>query len=125
MRQAGILAAGALYALQHHRERLADDHANARRLAEQMARVPGVRVGGDTRDGGSPALAVETNIVNLDLDLAAEDVAREARSLGVLIQATGPKRLRAVTHLDVSRAQIDEACVALASAVARATAAHR
>jgi threonine aldolase len=111
MRQAGIVAAGAIHALAHHRERLTEDHANARILAERLAAVHGMRV-----DVG----AVETNIVNIDVDVAAEEVARHAKSLGVAINPTGPHRLRAVTHLDVSRADIDTAAQALAGALERA-----
>jgi threonine aldolase len=111
MRQVGILAAGALHALAHHRARIADDHANAKALAERMAGVEGVRVDRAT---------VETNIVNLDLDLPADAVARAARDAGVLINPTAPRRLRAVTHLDVSRADVETAAEVLAQAVARA-----
>jgi len=108
MRQSGILAAAALYALAHHRARLVDDHANARLLAEKMASVEGARV---------DLATVETNLVNIDVVPLASDVAREAKALGVLIAPSGPHRLRAVTHLDVSRAQIETAVAVLASAV--------
>ena len=108
MRQAGILAAGALYALKHHRQRLGEDHANARTLAEKLSRVPDVRV---------DLATVETNLVNIQLDVAADAVVRRARETGLLINAAGPQRLRAVTHLDVSRAQIDAAAEILAKAV--------
>jgi threonine aldolase len=111
MRQSGILAAAALHALTHHRARLSDDHASARVLAEKMARAPGARVALES---------VETNIVNIDVEPAADAVARLAREAGVLINATGPHRLRAVTHLDVSRADIDAAADALAGAIAKA-----
>jgi threonine aldolase len=111
MRQAGILAAGALHALAHHRARLADDHANARALAEGLARTAGTRV---------DVATVETNIVNVDLQASAVDVVREARALGVLVNPTGPRRLRAVTHLDVSRAQVDTAAEILGRAAAQA-----
>jgi threonine aldolase len=113
MRQAGILAAGALYALGHHRTRLAEDHANARALAEKMARLEGVTV---------DLLAVETNLVNIDVDVPADDVARAAKSLGLLITASAPHRLRAVTHLDVSRQQIETAAEILTQAVRQAMA---
>jgi threonine aldolase len=111
MRQAGILAAAALHALAHHRARLAEDHANARALAEKLARVPGALVDLET---------VETNLVNVDVDASAADVARAAQALGLLIAASGPRRLRAVTHLDVSRADVDAAVDILASALAGA-----
>ncbi len=94
MRQAGILAAGALHALRHHRARLADDHANAKRFAEALAGVAGLVV-----DVGT----VETNIVNVDVDgdALAAAVSARARELGLLLNPTGPRRLRAVMHLDV------------------------
>jgi threonine aldolase len=111
MRQSGILAAAALHALAHHRARLADDHANARALGEALARASGVHV---------DLTAVETNIVNIDLDAPAEAVVRGAKANGVLINATGAKRLRAVTHLDVTRADIDAAAVILVQAVSSA-----
>jgi len=113
MRQAGILAAGARYALAHHRTRLEDDHANARAFAERMAAVPGVTV---------DLAGTTTNIVNLDLEstLAAEEVARLAKQVGVALHATGPRRLRAVTHLDVSRVDVIEGAARLSDAVARA-----
>jgi threonine aldolase len=109
MRQSGILAAAALHALAHHRARLAEDHANARLLAEALARTPGMRV---------DLATVETNLVNVDLDVPADAVALRASELGVLLQASGPRRLRAVTHLDVSRADIDAAADILGQAVA-------
>jgi threonine aldolase len=109
MRQVGVLAAAAIHALSHHRTRLAEDHANARALADKMSRVQKVRV---------DRAAVETNIVNLELDVSAEAVARAARQAGLLILASGPRRLRAVTHLDVSPGDIDAAAEILARAVA-------
>jgi threonine aldolase len=108
MRQAGILAAGALYALDHHRQRLAGDHANARRFAERVSTANGVRV-----DLG----AVETNIVNIDVDVPAAEVASAARDLGVLVQPSAPMRLRAVFHLDVPDASVDPAADAIARAI--------
>jgi threonine aldolase len=67
------------------------------------------------------AASVETNIVNVDVDVPAEDVAREARALGVAINASGPRRLRAVTHLDVSRGDMAAAAAVLAQALDRAS----
>lgn len=98
MRQAGVLAAAALYALDHQRERLSEDHAHARLLAAGLARMPGVLC--------TPAL-VETNIVNFELSgsEAARFVAL-AGAQGVKLNAIGPRRLRAVTHLDISRQQL-------------------
>lgn len=97
MRQAGIIAAGALYALEHNRARLAEDHDNAKLLAELTARAPGVS-----------CHTPQTNIVIVDVTspaLLAEQVATALAGAGVLINAIGPRRLRAVTHLDVSREQ--------------------
>jgi threonine aldolase len=114
MRQVGVLAAAARHALAHHRERLSDDHANAKLFAEAMARAPGAKVN---------MAQVETNIVNIDLDapLTGELVANMARELGLAINASGPRRLRAVTHLDVSRADVARAAEILAVAIARCT----
>lgn len=97
MRQSGVLAAAALHALDHHVARLADDHANARRLAEGLQGLRGVSVA-----------APQTNIVFVDLapDKPADVVARLAAH-GVL--ATGLYKLRLVTHLDVSREDIERA----------------
>jgi threonine aldolase len=109
MRQVGVIAAAALHALWHHRARLAEDHANARALADELLGVNGVRV---------DRASVETNIVNLELDVPAEAVAQAARGAGLLIHVTGPRALRAVTHLDVSRADIEAAAQILANAIA-------
>ncbi|QBQ53642.1 threonine aldolase family protein [Nitrosococcus wardiae] len=107
MRQAGILAAAGLYALEHHIERLAEDHRNARRFAEHIAEIPGISV----------ALAtVETNIVFFDVTatgLSAAEVSDKLKSYGVLIGATDKTRLRAVTHLDISQTDIETAAKAL------------
>ena len=103
MRQAGILAAAALYAIENNVERLAEDHANARRLAEAIAELPGIRL--DPRH-------VETNIVIFELgeELApAAEFVQRLREHDVWMLATGPAQVRAVTHLDVSRDQIDRA----------------
>jgi threonine aldolase len=113
MRQAGILAAAALHALEHHRTRLTVDHAHAQKLAHHVSRSPGVSI---------ELRAVETNIVNIDLEppLSAETVAEIARQLGVIINPSAPHRLRAVTHLDVSEAQIDLAGSILGQAIEQA-----
>jgi threonine aldolase len=100
MRQAGILAAAALYALEHHVDRLAEDHANARRLAAGLAEVPGVKV--------NPP-HVETNILLLEFTRPAKEVVSRLASQGVLFNATGSHSARMVCHLDVSAADIDEA----------------
>jgi threonine aldolase len=103
MRQAGVLAAAGLFALDHHVARLADDHAHAQRLATALAdAVPGLV---------DPA-SVETNIVPLDLTVTAIDsatLAAQCRADGVLVSAVGPRRVRLVTHLDVDTASVDRA----------------
>jgi threonine aldolase len=100
MRQAGIIAAACLHALDHHVERLALDHANASRLAEGLARVPGLAL--------DPA-AVETNIVWFETagGRDARELAAQLRDEGVLIGAFDERRLRAVTHLDVGEGDIE------------------
>jgi threonine aldolase len=108
MRQVGILAAAARYALSHHRDRLADDHTHARLFAERMANTPGVGVE-----------RVETNIVNVDLrdPLKADEVVLAAREAGLAVGASGPRRLRAVTHLDVSGDDIERAAAVLSQVI--------
>ncbi|MFO1287874.1 MAG: GntG family PLP-dependent aldolase [Rubrivivax sp.] len=108
MRQVGIFAAAALHGFEHHRERLAADHANARRLAERLAACPGVQL---------DLASVQTNIVVFHLAPGAPDAATvvaQARARGVLLNAFGTRTVRAVTHLDVSAAQCDEAAKQLA-----------
>lgn len=105
MRQVGLLAAAGLYALDHNVERLAEDHARARRLAEFAAGLEGFRV--------APP---DTNIVMIDIESEAPDPGAASaflRERGVLILPAGPRRLKAVTHLDVDDAGIDRACEAL------------
>jgi threonine aldolase len=105
MRQAGVLAAAGLYALEHHLDRMADDHARARRLAEGLAPY------------ADPA-ATETNIVRLDLadaPLSAADLVAKAGEEGVRANATGAATVRLVTHLDVDDAGIDRALGVLRS----------
>lgn len=101
MRQSGILAAAGLYALDAHRERLADDHARAARLAAALADVPGFAV-----------QQPETNIVMIDVvrdDTDAAAVVEQAKAAGVLLTAFTTRRVRAVTHLDVGDAGIERA----------------
>jgi len=108
MRQVGILAAAGLHALSHHRVRLADDHANARVFAEQVSSAPGVSI---------DLASVETNIVNVDVPCEAERIVEGARELGLLVGASAPRRIRAVTHLDVDRSQVLEGARLLVRAV--------
>ncbi|WP_346623017.1 GntG family PLP-dependent aldolase [Blastococcus montanus] len=93
MRQAGVLAAAGLHALDHHLPRLAEDHEHARLLAKRL--------------GVDPA-SVETNMVVLD-DVDAPMLAEAAKAQGVLISQVSARRIRLVTHLDVDRAGIDRA----------------
>ena len=97
MRQAGFVAAGCLYALDHHVERLAEDHENARILAEGLAAMPGVDI-----DPGT----VETNIVIFGVPDPRGLIAALADDVE-LSSADGGRKVRAVTHMDVSRADID------------------
>lgn len=105
-RQAGILAAAGLYALHHNIERLAEDHRNARRLAEGLLQLPGVTL---------ELSRVETNLVYADLDVPAGPAVDALKQRGVLINAAGAssKSIRFVTHLDVSTADVDTALVAM------------
>ena len=110
MRQVGIFAAAAEYALDHHLDRLADDHANARHLADVLAASAAILL--------DPA-AVQTNIVVFSLAPGAPDAAAvvaAAREAGVLVFAFGPRTIRAVTHLDVTRDQVADAAERLVAA---------
>jgi threonine aldolase len=103
MRQAGVIASAALYALDHHVDRLKEDHANAQVLAQAIA------------DSGAAAVyppSIETNIVYLQSDPDVSTAAQVVRSLaeqGVLAMATAPHRVRMCTHLDVNAAQVERA----------------
>ena len=107
MRQAGILAAAGLYAMERNIARLAEDHAHAKRLAAALAGLPGVKI--------TPA-HVETNIVVFDISetrRTADEVLAALNAEGLLLMPFSPITLRAVTHLDVSRDQIEQACAIL------------
>ena len=112
-RQAGVIAGACLYALEHHVDRLAEDHAHARDFAARIAAIPGV-----STDPGE----VETNLVFFDVApslCTAAELSARLRERGVQIGPTGKQRLRACTHLDVSAADCvraaDEVRIALAS----------
>jgi threonine aldolase len=108
MRQAGILAAAGLHALEHHRGRLAQDHEHARRLADALSEVDGFAV---------DRSRVMTNIVMVDLSRGTSaQLVAAAKQQGVLMGAVGAKRVRLVTHLDVDRAGVDAAIAALSRA---------
>ncbi len=107
MRQAGILAAGGLHAVEHHRSRLAEDHANARAMAEALVGARHLRVDLER---------VHTNILMIELDRGSADaVIAAAREHGILLGAAGAQRIRAVTHLDVDR----DAVLRAASVIAK------
>jgi len=109
MRQSGVLAAACLYALEHNVERLAQDHANAQRLADGLAGIEGVRV-----------LTQDTNMVMVDLDPArCEGMSAALADKGILMRAVygGPTRL--VTHLDLSQADVDTVVGAVREFVGR------
>ena len=114
MRQSGILAAAALHALDHHVARLAEDHANARALAEGLAGIPGVAV---------DLASVQTNIVYFDVGespVTAPALSERLAGRGVKIGAFSDTRLRAVTHLDVDAAGIDRALQAVRTVMSEA-----
>jgi len=100
MRQAGILAAAGIYAMDHNVKRLAEDHANAKKLATALAELPGVSINPDH---------VETNIVIFDISRSRYSPPQAVEALkkkGVLVVPFGKTLLRAVTHLDVSAKDI-------------------
>jgi threonine aldolase len=110
MRQNGIFAAAALHGLDHHLDRLAEDHANARAFAEQLAAAAPVQL---------DLASVQTNIIVFHLPASvaidAPTLTARARERGVLLNAFGPRTVRAVTHLDVSGAQCRQAAQVLAA----------
>ncbi len=113
MRQSGILAAAGLYALDHHVARLADDHANARLIAERLAGLSGILI---------DLATVETNIIVFRLAAGMPDaaaIAAQAKEAGVLVSALGPHTVRAVTHRDVSREACGRAADLLAAVIER------
>jgi threonine aldolase len=114
MRQAGILAAAGLYAVRHNIGRLAEDHARAKRIAEQLA---------DAAPGCIDPAAVETNLVVVDVAVTGHDpadVTARAREQGVLIGDVGKRAVRLVTHLDVDDAGAKHAADVLAALLSRA-----
>ena len=111
MRQAGILAAAGLWALDHNLDRLAEDHANARLLAQRLAGLPGVAL---------DLATVQSNIVIFHMAEGAPDAAAivaRAAEAGVLVSAFAARTVRAVTHLDVSREQCRRAADLLAEVI--------
>ena len=114
MRQSGVLAAAALHAIDHHVDRLREDHANAVRLAKGAAQVPGISL-------AIPPERTPTNMVFLQVDAGrctAQELARRLEHAGILALALDPQRLRLVTHLDVTAAGIDATVEAIRAAMA-------
>jgi len=112
MRQAGILAAAGLIALEQMPQRLHEDHRNARCLAEGLSAVPGIQI--------DPAKVV-TNIAVFDVGgtgIAPSEISARLRQRGVLINAINERQMRAVTHYDVDREACSRALAAVAEAVA-------
>jgi threonine aldolase len=110
MRQAGVLAAAALYALDHHVQRLAEDHAHARQLAKVIREVPGLRLEPET---------IDTNILIFRVDAAlgtAASFVHRLKEAGVLMLPISASQVRAVTHLDLSDADIASAGEVIARA---------
>lgn len=104
MRQAGVIAAGALYALEHHIDRLAEDHATAKRLAETIRRIDGFELRPEV---------VDTNIVFFYVEPrlgTSKEICAQLKELGLLMLPLGPTLIRAVTHLDVSMDDVSRAC---------------
>ena len=111
MRQAGIIAAAGIYALEHHVDRLAEDHERARRLAHELGSLPGIAV---------DAARVETNIVIFDVrgtGLTAEEFGRRTERFGVRFTVLGPTLARAVFHLDVPSDGVERAVSAVRAAL--------
>jgi threonine aldolase len=106
MRQAGVIAAAGLFALEHNVARLADDHANARLLAEGLSALSGIEL----------LVKPETNMVLFRVP-DAPGLVQRAAARGVLLGAVGPDRIRAVTHLDVSAADVREAVRVIGAAL--------
>ncbi len=101
MRQAGMIAAGALYALQHQRDRLVEDHEHAQKLAKGLQGIKGIEI--------DPS-AVETNIVNFEVpEHDASEVVKQLAQAGVALLTNGPHTIRAVTNLMVNKRQITQA----------------
>ena len=110
LRQGGICAAACLYALDHHIARLADDHDNARALAQGLSQIEGLSVP-----------APQTNLVffdTTDTGRTAADLAARLRERGVMISVMGTHRGRACTHLDVTRVQVEEAVAVMRQVLA-------
>jgi threonine aldolase len=108
MRQAGFLAAAGIYALDHHIDRLEEDHRKAQKMAQGLANIKNVLI---------HPVEVETNILFFDVSRAertAQEVTAACKGKGLLVHPTSKTRIRCVTHLDVSFAEIDQALKVIA-----------
>jgi threonine aldolase len=113
MRQAGVLGAAALYALEHQRARVVQDHEHAALLAREIADIPGILLASER---------VETNIVMVETVAdTAEAIAERLARAGVLAAPVDRRALRFVTHLDVDRDDILEAARRIRATLARPT----
>jgi len=113
MRQSGILAAAGLYALDHNLDRLGEDHVNARLIAERIAELAGIKL---------DLATVQSNIIIFEMMPGAPDAATivaRAKAEGILVSAFAARTVRAVTHLDVSRADCERAADRLAAVITR------
>lgn len=111
MRQAGMLAAACLHALDHHVDRLAEDHRNAKIIARAISEIPGLHL--------EPP-EVDTNLIwfRIDRELGnAKDIAARLKQQGILVHAAGPQKMRLCTHLDVSRAQAERVAETLGKVI--------
>ena len=119
MRQAGVLAAPGLIALEEMSKRLAEDHANARFLAEALSRMPGI---------GLDAATVQTNIVIFDVSgtaMTSYELSAALKKRGILANGVSPARMRMVTHFDVDRRACERALEVMEEIVASTTAVVR
>ena len=112
MRQSGVIAAAALYSLEHNWDRLAEDHDNARHLSEGIANIKGLKI---------DVSRMETNLVFFEITKPGWTTAKlveACKERGVGMGAAAGNRIRAVTHLDVNRAEIDTALKVISDALA-------
>ena len=103
MRQAGVVASAGIYALENNVERMADDHSNAKLLADRLTNMAGIDIDINT---------VQSNLVFFDVEgtgMSGQDMSKKLAEQGVRITAVRGTRMRAVTHMDVTRVQVEEA----------------
>src|SRR5262249_12049576 len=107
MRQAGILAAAGIYAIDHHFARIKEDHDHAKKLAEVLRAVPGVRI-------DDP---LDSNLVIFEPRTAEQDICDSVGEKGVHVSTVAPRKIREVTHLDVDQAAVERAAAVLHEAL--------